>query len=223
MKRVVALTILGLWLGRGILGLASQYPVTPEVYRVTVNKVELYNSSTDQWVTIAEGDMTFDIASVNAGDVVGGYASGVSIPAGTYTKIRITVSRHMWIKAQVTVGGTTYYTSSNQVTVDLDAGPGTNLVTAVRAVTDSGSYGEGEVIAPSTSNGIHYQVQGEYFTDTQTFSSPVTITKGLNKKIRVKFDVTDSMTFYDGDNVSPPWGTTPFFLPGAPTISIELL
>ncbi len=203
-------------------GWSSQYSVTPSVYKITVNKVELYNADTDQWVTIGEGNVTFDIASVTAGGIVGGYVSGKPIPEGTYTKIRITVSRHMRIKAHINVGGTDYYTGPVSQDFDLNSGPGEDIVKTVVATTNANTYCEGEVVSPSTSNGIHYQVTGDYFTDTQTFSSPVVVKKGLNKKIKIKFDVTGAATFYDGDNITPPWGTTPFFLPGAPTISVEM-
>ena len=201
---------------------ATQYQVTPLVYKVTVNKVEIYNSTTGQWVTIGEGDMTFDIASVSAGQTVGGYVSGKPVPEGTYTKVRVTVSRHMWIKAHVSVGGTDYYTSSTSQDFDLNAGPGEDIVKTVVATTNPSLYTEGEVVSPSTSNGLHYQVIGDYFTDTQTLATPFTVKKGLSKKIKIKFDVTNAATFYDGDNITPPWGTTPFFLPGTPTVTIEM-
>ena len=61
---------------------------TPEIYRITISKVELYNSTTSSWVTVGEGELTFNIASVNAGEIVGSYVSSKSIPEGVYT-IRI--------------------------------------------------------------------------------------------------------------------------------------
>ncbi len=221
MKYTRLIILNGLLLGMCLLSFATQYNVTPEVYKVTISKVEVYNTSTGQWVVIGEGDVTFDIASVGAGQIVGGYVTGQPIPEGVYTKVRVTVSRHMRIKAHINVGGTEYYTSSNSQQFDLDGGPGEDLVTTVVATTQVSAYTEGEVVSPSGSNGIHYQVNGEYFTDTQVLSTPFTVKKGMSQKLRIKFDVTNSAIFYDGDNVSPPWGTTPFFLPGTPTITIE--
>ncbi len=194
------------------IGYAAQVDVTPEIYKVTINKIEFHNSTTDTWITVGQGDMTFDIASVNAGATVGGYVSGKPIPAGTYDKVRITVSRHMSIKIHASYGGTDYYTTSSSMDVNAIG------VRAVVASTNSSDYAEGEVVSPDTSNGIHYEVTGDYFTDTQTFSSPVTIQKGSSGKLKVAFDVTNCCSLYTGDN-NPPWGTTPFFYPGAPTVS----
>ena len=190
-------------------------PVTPEVYKVTINKVEIHNSTTDTWVTIGQGDKTFDIASVSAGASVGGYISGKAIPAGTYDKVRVTVSRHMYIKIHYSSGGTDYYTTSTSTYLsNID-------VTVVQASTNASDYAEGEVVSPESSNGIHYNVIGDYFTDTQTLSTPFTIKKGSSGTLKVAFDVTNSCTLYDG-NSPPSWGSNAFFYPGAPVVSVTL-
>ena len=217
MRALKFITIVGIW-WIGALCYADTHNVTPSIYKVTINKVELYNSTTGEWVTVGEGEMTFDIASVNAGAIVGGYVSGKAIPEGTYTKMRVTVSRHMRIKATINVSGTDYYTTSTSQTFNLGGG---NQVTAVIGSSNVSLYSEGEVVTPSQSSGEHYQVNGDYFTDTQTFPSPFIVKKGITKKVIIKFNVTDSGSFYDGS--SPPnWGSTPFFYPGTPSASVEV-
>ncbi|MDP2278386.1 MAG: hypothetical protein Q8K51_09210, partial [Nitrospirota bacterium] len=58
------------------------------VYNVTVNKIEVYNSTTGQWVTVTSTATTFNIASATAANAaVGNMISGVTLPNGTYTRL----------------------------------------------------------------------------------------------------------------------------------------
>ncbi len=187
---------------------------TPEIYRITISKVELYNSTTSSWVTVGEGELTFNIASVNAGEIVGSYVSSKSIPEGVYTKDRVTVSRTISIKSTGTIGATTYYTTATTVS-------GPDGTQAVLASTNSSDYGEGTLKSPETSQGEHYNVIGEYFTDTSTFSQPLVVKKGTTKKIRIKFDVTNAVTFDDTDGISG--NGNDICYPNAPTVTVEVV
>ncbi len=70
------------------------------VYNVTVKKVEAYNSTTGQWVTVTDTPATFNIASATSTNTaIGNMASGVTLPNGTYTQGRVTVSNQFGIKA----------------------------------------------------------------------------------------------------------------------------
>ena len=63
-------------------------------YRVTLKKVELCNDAAcTTTVLVGERDMLADIAAADAGATVGNFASTAGIPGGTYTHIRITISR----------------------------------------------------------------------------------------------------------------------------------
>lgn len=62
---------------------------TPTAYEVTLTKVEFIDS-VGTAVTFAEGSYTFDIASASA---VGSFASGSTLPPGSYVSIRYTLSR----------------------------------------------------------------------------------------------------------------------------------
>lgn len=163
---------------------AATATATPEIYKVTISKVEFYNSDTATWVTIGEGDMTFDVASVSAGAVVGCYISDTAIPEGTYTQIRVTLSRNITIKATGSLGGT-QYTTATPYTIQGD--------TFISASTDSAYYAEGTYVIPSDATGG--VISGDYFIMTNNFSSSLLVKRGTTKKVRVKFDVTNTTIF----------------------------
>lgn len=100
-----------------------------------VLKCEMYNSTTEAWVTL--WDYTSDTANspvvdLGAGSVssqMGTYMSGISIPIGTYTQMRATFGTILAMRGWVKSGSTYYYTdvsdttyqSGSQASVPLDA------------------------------------------------------------------------------------------------------
>ncbi|MDO9565288.1 MAG: hypothetical protein Q7J15_00870 [Candidatus Desulfaltia sp.] len=163
---------------------AATAMATPTIYKITISKMEFYSSDTATWVTVGEGDMIFDIASVNAGAVAGSYVSASAIPEGTYTRIRATLSRNITIKAtDSTLGGGPYYTTVTQIS------DGVN--TAIKASTVIADYAEGTAVIPASVSGV----SGDYYIEEYDFSSSIIVKKGITKKARVKFDVTNAATF----------------------------
>lgn len=91
-----------------------------------VLKCEMYNSTTEAWVTL--WDYTSDTANspvvdLGAGSVssqMGTYMSGISIPIGTYTQMRVTfgtiLTMRGWVKSGSTSGSTYYYTDVSDTT-----------------------------------------------------------------------------------------------------------
>ena len=112
-------------------------------YEVTMKKVELCSDATCTTPTIVgERDMAADIAAADAGATVGNYASTSGIPSGTYTHIRITMSRTFQITGSVVDGSTTCTTdggTDNDNDQMLDSGTGTAASTAMYLV-DADSY-----------------------------------------------------------------------------------
>lgn len=73
-------------------------------YEITMKKVELCSDATCTTpITVGEIDMAADIAAVDAGATVGSYASTSGIPSGTYSHIRITISRTIQITGTVVI------------------------------------------------------------------------------------------------------------------------
>ena len=75
-------------------------------YEITMKKVELCSDATCTTpITVGEIDMAADIAAADAGATVGNYASTAGIPSGTYSHIRITISRTIQITGTVVISG----------------------------------------------------------------------------------------------------------------------
>lgn len=73
-------------------------------YEITMKKVELCSDATCTTpITVGETDMAADIAAADAGATVGSYASTSGIPSGTYSHIRITISRTIQITGTVVI------------------------------------------------------------------------------------------------------------------------
>ena len=112
-------------------------------YEITMKKVELCSDSACATAAIVgERDMAADIAAADAGATVGNYASTAGIPAGTYTHIRITISRTFQITGSVVDGSTTCTTdggTDNDNDQMLNSGTGTATSTAMYLV-DADSY-----------------------------------------------------------------------------------
>lgn len=204
---LIPLIIISLWQDKIFAATAN---VTPEIYEITIKKIEFRNQATGSFVTVKEGDLTFNIASVTAGQTVGSYVSGSAIPEGTYDQVRVTISRNMGIKATGAVGGTTYYTTSTSADIPSEAGIGSG--TNVTISTNSALYAQGTLQVPSGVSGV--DASAGTFTETDTLSTPIVVKKGLTKSMKVKFDVTNTVTF----NTDP---TPDIAYPNAPGVSEE--
>ena len=133
---ILLFTFLTLNTGFAATGAATEY-------EVTMKKVELCSDATCTTPTIVgERDMAADIAAADAGATVGNYASTSGIPSGTYTHIRITMSRTFQITGSVVDGSTTCTTdggTDNDNDQMLDSGTGTATSTAMYLV-DAATY-----------------------------------------------------------------------------------
>ncbi|MEW6326801.1 MAG: hypothetical protein AB1487_04315 [Thermodesulfobacteriota bacterium] len=171
---------------------------TPTIYKVTMRKLEASKDGGNTWYTLGEGDMTFDIASADAGAVVGAYASNGSVPLGTYTKMRITSSRTFILRGSVDYLGTTYYTSSGGTT------------------TVAGQLSEQSISVPDPP----VPVEGTTFTATDIITvedrsaTPFIVEEGVIKTVTIKFDVTGKLALYDMG------GGSYQFMPQQPTVTL---
>lgn len=174
---------------------------TPDVYTQTINKVEVYNSTTGSWFTLGEGDMSFDMASADAGARVGAYVSGATLSIGYYNQIRVTISRTMQIQGNIGAA----YTSTSTTTV----GTGGQAVQVGTAPAQLGT-----VIAPTDSLPSGMTVSGDYFVFTESLGAAAfDITYGsAPKKMTVTFDVTDTLVLEDTPNPD-------IFYCGPPTVT----
>jgi len=105
MKKLFLLTILILLFNNKSFAADNNGTGDADVYKVTVQKVELcQDSACATSTTVGDSSKTFDIASATAGSDVGSYASTSGLPLGTtFTHLRVTLSRTMTIKGTVTM------------------------------------------------------------------------------------------------------------------------
>ena len=154
---------------------------TPTSFKVTVTKVEMWNGSSR--VTIFSGNAQLDL-------VAGGTFSGIgnlTPPAGTYSKIRITIRNSFPLLGSVTYLGDTYYTTG------ADGGdPGTGSL----ATTVSGSQAEYTFYDPDWGN-----LNDEYTLPEQTISPAVTIGPSTDYQPTLRFTLTNVLEL---DSSPPP-------------------
>ena len=191
---------------------------TSMVYNVTVNKIEVYNSTTGQWVTVTSTPTTFNIASATAVNAaVGNMVSGVTLPNGTYTRFKWEVSSTFGIKAGETGSGVC--TNGTQQAWS------THTFSAVAALTYA--------TASTTTNIIDFTVAGACSTDTSTvtytctaasMAGDVAITSFVigsgssAKTANITFDLNNVMKHYSAGNFGP--GSPEMIQPGEPSVSI---
>ena len=112
-------------------------------YEVTLKKVELCNdvSCTSPYV-VGDKEMKADIGAADAGATVGNYAPTSEIPSGTYTHLRVTMSRTIQVTGSVTASGLSCYTDGGQDNVadNLLATAATAAVSTTMYLSDADGY-----------------------------------------------------------------------------------
>jgi hypothetical protein len=211
MKKTVLLIILILLFANMSIAAEVGINYNPSmVYNVTVEEVEVYNSTTGQWVTVTDTPSTFNIASatsVNA--AIGNMVSNVTLPNGTYTQVRITVSNRFGIKA-CDNGGTNCTDSTQMI--------GTNIL----ATTNAGSYADASIVTtvidfslttvpPCPATPACYSTTGELVLtgDISFVIGPGSAPKTMS----VSFDV-DGVLKYEA--------AVPYITPGMPNVTITI-
>jgi len=141
-----------------------------DAYKVSCSKFELYNGTS--WVTIFSGTSTsIDIASVSSGQSAGNFISGLNIPDGTYSQMRVTPVATFTIKGN---DGSGRYTTS----------------------TVGGSGGCVYTNTSSSEAQCTVSVQGGVTATTNTLSPAITISNGIpNYTVRVSFDTSSAIQY----------------------------
>lgn len=170
-------------------------------YSVTMKKMEISKDGTN-FVTIGEGDMAFDMASGSVGASIGNYVSNSSIPAGTYTTFRATMSRTQNIKGQGDYLATTYYTTTQNGT----AGDFYKAITDAECVGgDCVASGEYEAVTfevPADAEGEAgetLEIIGADMRTTKAFGNPIVVGEGTSQTISVSFNTASMIGFEEAD------------------------
>lgn len=192
---------------------AAKYFVTPEYFDIKVSKVEIHESSADPntWVLIkGDEELSFDIASVLNGKI-GYYGNSLTLAPGTYDGIRLTMSRTIDIGA--TDGSDIYCTQDTTQAYwydELDNEDLTGQVVVIAETALGNTQENGSIILPETlpTSTATYKyeldvIDDDYFVITLTGSdfatTPVVVSEGDNKTIRINFDLHEKVIFNDDD------------------------
>lgn len=146
------------------------------IYKVRISRFEIFNGTS--WVTLFQGESTtMDIASMNAGSSAGNFFSGLSVPDGVYTQVRVTPSPTFSFSGN---DGVRYTTAG--VGGFGGSTPGTAAQQAECTITLTGAF------IPAA--------------QTQDFSAtPITVKDGVaNRTVRVSFDVSNAVQYFAGPN-----------------------
>lgn len=155
---IPGLVVVPLVLVAPVLASAQDATARPDVYRVTLRKMEFSTNNGTTWVTLKEEDLTFNMSDVAAGASVGNYISGAGLPVGTYNRMRVTVSCTMALKGEITNAGITYRTTAAGGTCQTPPGPcgaaGEANFTAPAAICPTGNF-----VATSPAGAISFTVE----------------------------------------------------------------
>ena len=146
---------------------------TATEYTVTMKKVELCTDSTcTSPFIVGETDMEADIGAADAGATVANYASTSGIPPGTYTHLRVTLSRIFTITGTVVIGSDTCATdggTDHAATQLLDAGTGTAASTSMY-LSNADTYGSDDGIGQDAGTGITLNYDNPKYATSITMS-----------------------------------------------------
>lgn len=169
------------------------------LYNVDVREVKLcQDGACASGYVVGSGSKTFDIASASAGSDVGSYANTDAIPQGTYTHIRVVLSRTFTVAGGPCLGQTT-------TSVSRSIPNGTDPVGMSDALAGGGS------ITWFDSNKTLVSILDQLPT-------PITISKGNTTPpvAKVKFNTSNALGCVD----TGPGGI--IFFPAEPAVTISL-
>ena len=197
---------------------------TPTEYILTISAIEFHRVGDDAatYQPFVTTSANWDIASANPGAALGNMKSTTALPAGTYDKIRFTVSKTMTIKGAISTLSDSLpcRTEGDAQTVSNPFGAGL-LDTAYLGARDGGTAEPETVTIPTGSNvepSPDFTDLGTSFRGTLTLGQTFTVTNGSTPTLKLKFDVTDSIQF----SVLPDLSNRCVVFPGPPSMAIEV-
>ncbi len=178
-------------------------------YTITMKKLEISIDGT-AWITLGENTQNFNIASASVGSSLGTYVNNNNVPGGTYTKIRMTISRTIVFKGRSGLQGGFYYYTTTDKGKSGDfyvAGNATawNSVNNQPAGIVVGAYASNSIKVPDDATAAAGETMDLTSTDmiiTKTLSSAITIGEGATVNSSMSFD-TQSMIGFQGTAPNP--------------------
>jgi len=174
----------------GLRGVEAASGDADGTYTVTITKVETSQDGGTTYQTIFSGSQDINIASVSAGAVAAGLASGAALDVGTYNTVRVTIGDTLRAKGYVNNAGNTVFTNG-----------GTD--------GSASSTNGGVLNTPGSAYAIStYTIPAANRTNTTSGLSMV-VQVGKSPAVTVKFDTSGVLSVIGGGVV-----------PGAPLVTI---
>lgn len=197
---------------------------TPTSYILRISAVEFHkvgdDSSTYQPFVSTPAD--WDIASASAGANIGTMQGSSPLAAGSYDKIRFTVSKTMTITGAISSlsGGAPCRTEGDGQTVSNPFGAGV-IDTAYLGARDGGAAEAETVTVPTGSSATppsDFTDLGTSFRGVLTLAEPFTVSAGTLPTIKLKFDVTNAIQFV----LLPDLTGRCVVFPGPPSLAVSV-
>jgi hypothetical protein len=163
-------------------------------YKITIKKLEVYNSTIGKWIVLADIPTNVDIASANVGQEVGAMISkDAAMMYGTYTKARVTIGNIFTIKACT---ATPSCTNGNTVSGHPEAALGlTTITTLNNAQSTTITVDFTDSTLQSNLAAHNAKAVGSDLQIVMNFSSPITITqKSSSPNINLSFNLNNVFT-----------------------------
>jgi hypothetical protein len=180
---------------------------TPTSFLVTVTKVELWNGSS--WVEIFSGNSQLEL-------VAGGTFDGISdlnLPAGTYSKIGITIINSFPVQGSVQYLGTTYYTTPFSVNGEGEASFPT---------IDPGQQGPYTFYNPDWGS-----LNAEYTLPELDIDPPVTVDASTDYQPILRFSIANILGLYSFPDEPAPEsdanGVEEYFITLSPSVGVTII
>ena len=197
---------------------------TPTQYIITISAIEFHKVGDDAatYHPFVTTSANWDIASANPGSSLGAMKSTSTLPAGTYDKIRFTVSKTMTIKASIAAlsDGSPCRSEGDAQTVSNPFGAGV-INTAYLGARDGSTAEPETVTVPSGSNvepSPDFTDLGSSFRGSMTLGQTFTVVNGSIPAIKLKFDVTNAAQF----TILPDGSARCVVFPGPPSLSVDV-
>ena len=194
-KVIVLLGLMLISLGAHSAGNVSNSWVT--TYNTTIKKLEIWNSTTSQWLVLSETSKTVNIASVSAGAEIGSMVdAGLSLPYGTYTKARVTVDDEFTVAACGSSGANCLTGAAASGTIAAATNAGTVTATSFNFLIDFSTDVTSANLSANNATAISGGVEIQY-TFTAPFELDATTT---SLSIDIAFDLNNVFYFDSGSN-----------------------
>jgi len=180
----------------------AQVTGAPATLKVTVTKVEMFNSA--NWVEIFSGSAELDLVAAGTSPGI----SDLSLSAGTYTKVRVTINNSMKVTGSLVFTGTRYVTSTN-------ACAATGNAAGCALISSAGTVAPGSEFA--FSNPAWGALGASTVLPEITLGGPLIVTSETTYQPTMTFGVATALSLTDQGGGAGPYT----FGLSAPTVSFD--